>query len=62
MKLKQCGEYGKDFMKINFNTDNNLLLNKPLKLHLLTPIARCIFEEDGKFYSQLNLNDSFYEV
>ena len=62
MKLKQFGEYGKDFMKINFNTDNNLLLNKPLKLHLLTPIVRCIFEEDGKFYSQLNLNDSFYEV
>ena len=62
MKLKQCGEYGKDFMKINFNTDNNLLLNKPLKLHLLAPIVRCIFEEDGKFYSQLNLNDSFYEV
>ena len=62
MKLKQCGEYGKDFMKIKFNTDNNLLLNKPLKLHLLTPIIRCIFEEDGKFYSQLYLDDSFYEV
>ena len=27
-------EYGKDFMKIKFNTDNNLPLNKPLKLHL----------------------------
>ena len=27
------GEYGKDFMKIKINTDDNLLLNKPLKLH-----------------------------
>ena len=32
-------------MKIKFNTDDNLPLNKPLKLHLLTIIVRCIFEE-----------------
>ena len=36
--------YGKDFMKIKFNADDNLPLNKPLKLHLLTIIVRCIFE------------------
>ena len=47
------GEYGKDFMKIRFNTDDNLPLNKPLKLHLLTIIVRYIFEEDSKFYPQL---------
>ena len=34
------GEYGKDVMKIKFNTDDNLPLNKPLKLHLLTIIIR----------------------
>ena len=33
------GEYGKDVMKIKFDTDN-LTLNKPLKLHLLTIIIR----------------------
>ena len=51
------GECGKDFMKIKFNTDDNLPLNKPLKLHLLTIIVRCIFGEDGKFYPQLYLDD-----
>ena len=56
------GEYGKDFMKIKFNTDDNLPLNKPLKLHLLTIIVRCIFEEDGKFYPQLYLEDCLYEL
>ena len=56
------GEYGKDFMKIKFNTDDNLPLNKPLKLHLLTIIVRCIFEEDGKFYPQLHLDDCLYEL
>ena len=48
------GGYGKDFMKIKFNTDYNLPLNNPLKLHLLTTIVECIFEEDGKFYPQLH--------
>ena len=56
------GEYGKDFMKIKFNTDDNLPLNKPLKLHLLTINLRCIFEEDIKFYPQLYLDDCLYEL
>ena len=55
-------EYGKDFMKIKFDTDDNLPLNKPLKLHLVTIIVRCIFEEDGKFYPQLYLDDCLYEL
>ena len=40
-------------MKIKFNADDNLSLNKPLKFHLLTIIVRSIFEEDSKFYPQL---------
>ena len=43
------GEYSKDIVKIKFSTDDNLSLNKPLKLHLLTVIAKCIFEEGSKF-------------
>ena len=50
-------ECGKDFMKIKFNKDGNLLLNKLLKLHLLTIIVRGIFEEDAKFYPKLYLDD-----
>ena len=56
------GEYAKDFMKIKFNTGDNLPLNKPLKLHLLAIIVRWIFEEDGKFYPQLYLHDCLYEL
>ena len=33
------GEYGKDFLKIKFNTDDSFPLNKPLKLHLLTIVV-----------------------
>ena len=41
------GEHVKNSVKIKFNTNDNLPLNKPLKLHLLTIIVRCIFEEVG---------------
>ena len=43
-------EYGRDYMKIKFNSDDDLLLNKILKLHMLTIIVRTVFEEDGKHY------------
>ena len=29
-------DYGKGYMKIKFNSDNDLPLNKPLKFHLMT--------------------------
>ena len=55
-------ESAKGFMKTKFNTDDNLPLNEPLKLHLVTIIVRCIFEEDGQFYPQLYLDDCLYEL
>ena len=56
------GEYEKDFMKINFNSDDNLPLNKMLKLHMLTVIVRTLFEEDSKYYPQVILDKCLYEV
>ena len=49
-------------MKIKFNTDDNLPLNKPLKLHMLTVIVRSVFEEDGKLYPQIYLDKCLYEL
>ena len=45
-------DYEKDYMKIKFNSDDHLPLNKPLKFHLITIIIRCSFSEGGKFYPQ----------
>ena len=33
-------DYGKDHMKIRFNSDDGLPLNKPLKFHAMTIIIR----------------------
>ena len=49
-------------MKIKFNSDDNLLLNKPLKFCLMTIIIRCVFKKDDKFYPQLYLDDTLYEL
>ena len=37
-------------MKIKFDSDENLPLNKPLKFHAMAIIIRSVFEEGGKFY------------
>ena len=42
-------EYGKDFLKISFESSDDLPLNKPIKLRLLTIIIRPVFNEDDKF-------------
>ena len=56
------GEYKKDSIKIKFSSDDNLPLNETLKLHNRTIIIRSVFEEDGKFYPQIYLDECLYEL
>ena len=55
-------EYDKYFMKIKFNSDDNLQLNKTLKLYKMTIVIRSAFEEHSKFYSQVYLDECLYEL
>ena len=55
-------EYGKEFKKIRFESDDDLPMNKRIKLHLLTIMIRCLFSEDGKFYPQSFLDDALYKL
>ena len=48
--------------KIRFESNDDLPLNKPIKLCLSTIIIRSLFSENGKFYPQLFLDDAFYEL
>ena len=50
-------------MKIKFNSDDDdLSLNKPLRFHAMNILIRSVFEEDGKRYPQVFLDDALYEV
>ena len=64
-KIKEINnecDYEKDYSKIKFNSDDDLPLNKSLKFRLMTITMRHVFEEDGKLYPQVFLDDSFYEL
>ena len=47
-------------MKIKFDSDDYLPLDKPLKLHMWTIIVRSVFEEDAKIYPQVYLDTCLY--
>ena len=46
----------KKIMKVKFELDDSLPLNKILKLYNLTIIVRSVFEEDEKCYPQIFLD------
>ena len=49
-------------MKFEFNCDDDLPLNKPLKFHTMTIISRSVFKEGGKLYPQVYLDVRLYEL
>ena len=64
IKAVNSGEcdFEKDYMKIKFNSDDNLPLNKTLKFHNMTITIISVFEENGKLYPQVFLDDTLYEL
>ena len=57
----QC-DYEKDYMKIKLHSGDNIPLNKPLKFHNITTTIRSFFEEDGRLYPQVFLDDTLFEL
>ena len=55
-------DYEKYYMKIKFNSDDNLPLKKPLNFRNRTIIIRSVFREDGKVYPLVFLDDALYEL
>ena len=65
IKAINCGkenDYGKYYMKIKLNSLHNLLLNTSIKFHAMTIIIRSVFEEGGKLYPHVFLDDTLYEL
>ena len=50
------GECGKDFMKIKFDTNDDLPWNKLIKLSMLKIVVRSVFEEDGEYHPRVYLD------
>ena len=56
------GKYKNNFMKIKFNSDDNLPLGRILKLSMLTIAVRSVFEKDSKYYLQIFLGEYLYNT
>ena len=54
-------KYSKDFMKIRFNTNDDLPLNKITNISVRVVIVKSVFKENDKYYPQVLLHDCFYE-
>ena len=55
-------DYGKDYMKIKFNSDDDLPLNEPRKFNAMIIIIRFVFKESGKLYPPILLDTALYEL
>ena len=53
-------EYGKDFIKIKFDSDDDLPLNKQLQFPTMAIIVRSVFEDDDKLYPNIYLDECSY--
>ena len=55
-------QYDKDYMKIKFESNDNLPTDNIVNMHQVTIIIRSVFAQNGKFYPQLFLDDALYEL
>ena len=58
----KSGDYDEKYIKIKFNSDDNLPLNEIQQLRNLIIVVRSVFLEDNKYYPQVFLDDSSYEL
>ena len=49
-------------MKIKFNSDDSLPLNKTIEIPSMTIIVRAVFHENNKYYAQVFLDECLYKL
>ena len=54
-------QYDKDYVRIKFESNDNLPTDNIVNMHLVTIIIRSVFAQNGKFYPQLFLDYTLYE-
>ena len=53
---KNLDDYDEKYMKIKFNSDDKLPLNKTIEILTMTIFVRAAFHENNKYYPQVSLN------
>ena len=59
---KNSDDYDEKYMKINFDSDDDLTLNETIKIHNMTIVVKAMFYENNKYYQQAFLDEFIYEL
>ena len=59
---KKSDDYVENYMKIKFNSDDELPLNKTIESHSMIIIVRVVFHENDKYYPQFFLDKYLYKL
>ena len=54
--------YGEDFDKIRFVSNDNLPIAKLIYFPTITVVIRCVFKQGDLFYPQVYLDDALYQL
>ena len=61
LMAKSAGDYDERLMKIKFNSDDELPLNKTIEIPIMIIVVRDSFHENKKYYSQVFLDECLYK-
>ena len=59
---KKSDNYDEKYIKIKFNSDDELPLNKTIEIPSMTIVVRAVFHENNKYYAQIFLDECLYKV
>ena len=59
---KKSNGYDEKYMKIKFNSDDELPQNKTIKIHVMVIAVRAVSHENNKYYPQVILDECLYEL
>ena len=59
---KNSDDYDEKYMKIKFNSDDELPLNKTIEIPTMTIVVRAVFHENNKYYPQVFLDECLYKL
>ena len=60
--IKNSDNYDEKYIKIKFNSDDELLLNKLIEILSMIIVVRVVFHENTKYYPQVFLDECLYKL
>ena len=61
IKIRDC-YYDEKYIKIKFDSDDEIPLNKTVEIPIMTIVVRAIFLENNKYYSQVLSDECLYKI